>query len=129
MKLGTIVNALPALKKIAGENLTIKTLYKVSMLMKTIDKELEFYNTERNKIIEELCKKDEGTRFIIPKENRDEVDKRIKELSDIDIDPAIEPIKISTAEKICLSYNDLCALDGIIELCDQEELKDGVSDG
>lgn len=121
MKLGTVINALPSLQKLAAEDLTVKTLYKVNKLMQRLDKEIDFFNLERNKIIEELCKKEEGTKYLIPENNREEVDKRLKDLSDIDIDPDIDPIKISIDENIRLSYNDLRLLEGMIELSDPDE--------
>jgi len=121
MKLVNVVNALPALQKLANEDLTIKTLYKVKKLMERLDKEIAFYNSERNKAIEELCQKEDETKYIIPDENRDLLNKRLMDLSDIDIDPPIDALQISTDEKIRLSYNDIKALAGIIELSDSDD--------
>ena len=121
MKLGKIINALPALQKLAGENLTVKTLYRINKLMRRLDKEIDFFNAERNKAIEELCEKDEGTKYKIPEKNREALSQRLVSLSDIDVEPEIEPLKISVDEDIKLSYNDLKALEGIIEIYDPEE--------
>ena len=121
MKLGKIINALPALQKLAGEDLTVRTLYKINKLMRRLDKEIDFFNSERNKAIEELCEKDEGNKFRIPEENREALNKRLHELSDLGIEPDIEPVRLTDNENIRLSYNDLKALEGIIELSEPDE--------
>ncbi len=92
MKLKNIINALPALQKIANKDLTIKTLYRVKKLMERLDKEIEFYNSERNKAIEQLCKPDDGAKYIIPDENREELNKRMQELLYVNLEPPIEPL-------------------------------------
>ena len=125
MKLKNIVDARPALQKLASEDLTIKTLYKVKKLMERLDKEIEFYNSERNKAIEQLCKREDGTKYIIPDENREALNNRLQELSDVTVEPTIEPLVIFTDENIRLSYRDLKALEGIIKLCDINEAQEG----
>lgn len=124
MKLKNIVEALPALQKLASEDLTIKTLYKVKKLMERLDKEIEFYNSERNKAIEQLCKQEDGTKYIIPDENREALNNRLQELLDVTVEPPIEPLVIFTGENIRLSYKDLKALEGIVELCNITEAQE-----
>lgn len=123
MKLGEIIGALPALQKLAAEKLTAKALYRVSKTLSRLDKEIGFFNTERCKIVEELGEKvkDKEGAYEIPAANREEFNKRIKELSDIEIDPPIAIIKLTTSEDICLSYNDLRMLEGIVELVEPDE--------
>ena len=121
MKLGKIINALPALQKLAGEDLTIKTLYRVSKLMQRLEKEIDFFNAERNKAIEELCVKEKGAQCKIPEENREALDKRLEDLSNLDIEPEIEPTKISSDENMRLSYNDLKALEGLVLIYDSDD--------
>ena len=123
MKLGKIVNALPALQKLANESFSIKTLYKMSKLMQRLDKEISFFNTERNKIIEELCEKEDDGKIKIPDKNKDEINRRLQELGDLDIDPDIEPIRLDINENVQLSYTDLIILEGIVELYDPDESK------
>lgn len=123
MKLGEVIGALPALQKLAAEKLTAKTLYRVSKTLSRLDKEIVFFNTERCKIVEELGEKVENKEgaYEIPAANCEEFNKRIKELSDIEIDPPIAIVKLSTVEDIRLSYNDLRMLEGIVELVESDE--------
>ena len=44
MKIGNIVSAMPALRKVAAADMRPRTLYKVSKLMDSLDHVLTFYN-------------------------------------------------------------------------------------
>lgn len=117
MKLSTIVNAVPALQKLAATNLSPRTLYWISKLMAKVDRELAFFNREREKIVRELGKEVEGGKWEIPAENRETLDKRIADLLDIDIDDDdLKVAKIPTTEPITMSYNELRTLEGLVEL-------------
>lgn len=121
MKLGTVVAAVPALKKLAVCELTPKTLYKVSKLLSKLDKETEFFNNGRNKLIQELGREVKNGEWEVKKENKEAFFGKINELLDIDIDEAIEPVTLPNSENFRLSYNDLCLLKGFVELEEPEE--------
>lgn len=121
MKLGTVVTAIPALKKLAACELTPKTLYKVSKLLSKLDKETEFFNNGRNKLIQELGKEVKNGEWVVMEENKETFVEKINELLDIDIDETIEPVTLPTSENFQLSYNDLCLLKGLVELKEPEE--------
>lgn len=117
MKLSTIVNAVPALQKLAATNLSPRTLYWISKLMAKIDCELAFFNAEKEKIARELLGKEvEKGKWEIPAENREALDRRMADLLDIDIDDDFKVAKIPTTEPITMSYNDLRTLEGLVEL-------------
>lgn len=116
MKMGEIVTALPALQKLANEKLTLKTLYQVSHTMSLLDKEIDFYNQERMKIIESLGNNVEGDKWQIPKENMEEYQTRMEELINLEIASEIKPILLPTSENLQMSYNDIKALDGFVSL-------------
>ena len=121
MKLGKIVDALPALQKLGGENLTPKTLYWVSKLLSKLDDELSFYNKEHDKIIQELGSEVEGGKWQIPPENSPEFARRLTELANIEIDGDFKVVKIPLTEQISLSYADIRLLEGLVELDLPEE--------
>lgn len=121
MKLGKIVKALPALRKLAGADLTPKTLYRVSKLMSKLDKELAFFNRQQVKALGELGTKLEGGSWQIPPENRQAFEDRMTELANIEIEDEIKPVKLPVTENVSLSYNDICLLEGLIELDSIEE--------
>ncbi len=120
MKLGQLVTALPVLQKLADANLTPKTLYRVHKLLSAIDKELAIYNEGRTRIIKELGTETEPGKWQVTNENRDLFADRMTELANVDIQEDLKTVCLPTTENITLSYNDLCALNGIIELEDTE---------
>lgn len=121
MKLGTVVTAIPALKKLAACELTPKTLYKVSKLLAKLDKETEFFDANRNRLIRELGEETESGKWEVKEANREAFFGKVNELLDIDIDEEITPITLPTSEDFRLSYNDLCLLKGLVELNDPEK--------
>lgn len=120
MKLGELINATPALQKLAEANLTPKTLYWISKLLSKADKELAFYNEQSMKILQELGTEVEPGKWKIEPENREAVEARMRELADIDIDDDFKTVKLPMYENVSLSYKDLKTLEGLVEL-DYEE--------
>lgn len=116
MKIGNVVTGLPALQKLAGESLTPKTLYWVSKLLSKLDKDIDFFSTERNKLVQEYGDEVEDGKFQVKPENRPDFERRMNELLDIEIEGDFKPVKLPTSEHITLSYNDLRMLEGFVEL-------------
>lgn len=116
MKLGQLVEAVPAFGKIAACDLSPQYLYKVQKTLSKIDTELEFYNAGQKKIIADMGLTEiSENKYKIPQERRAEYNDRIKELLEVEIEE-IPVVKLPLTENFKLSYNDLCLLQGIIEL-------------
>lgn len=116
MKMGKLVEALPALQKLAAAELTPKTLYWVSKLMSKIDKELAFFNEQRDKALAELGTEIETGKWKIDPDKRSVFEERMTELANIEIDETLKVVKLPMTENVSLSYNDLRSLEGLVEL-------------
>ena len=116
MKMGKIIEAVPALRKVSDLPLSLKTLYKLKILMLKLEHEIDFYNEERMKIIESLGDNVQGDQWKISGENRAKFDSKMDELINLEIDSEIEPVLLPVTEEIQLSYNELKALEGFVEL-------------
>lgn len=116
MKMGKIIAAVPVLQKLADEKLTLKTLYKVSNLLAKLDKEIAFYNKKRLDILESLGSNIQGDQWKIPSEKLEEFQAQTEELLNLETETEITPIKLPTSEPIQMSYNDIKALEGFVEL-------------
>ena len=121
MKMGKLVEALPALQKLAAAELTPKTLYWVSKLMSKIDKELAFFNEQRDKALAELGTEIETGKWKIDPDKRSVFEERMTELANIDVDETFKVVKLPMSENVSLSYNDLRSLEGLVELDFVEE--------
>lgn len=115
MKIGNIVSAMPALRKVAAADMRPRTLYKVSKLMDSLDHALTFYN-ERQAYLVKSMGHETGTGWRVDDDKVEEYRKKIQEVIDVEIADEIEPVKIPVDENVKLSYQDLCLLRGLIEL-------------
>lgn len=118
MKMKAIVDASPALKKIAAQDLPVRVLYSARRLLDEIDTHLGFYDEKRAEIVMRHCENVEGHYIPRPGEAA-EIDAAVKELLDIDLDMSkFVPITLP-ADGLRLSYTDLKAieqLDGLINI-------------
>lgn len=115
MKFRQVIDALPSLQKLAGQELSIKNLYKTSKLMGSLENEIAFYNTQRDKILSQYC--DVAGNQYVPRENDiDKLNAAMGELLETDVECEIKEVVIGLDENIRLSYNDLMALRGFIKI-------------
>ena len=116
MKLGDIVSALPALQKLAAADFSLNVLYRVNRLINTLEKQLEFYNEQRNAALTRYGTEVEPGQWTVVPENREAYDARMTELLDVEIEGIGAPVRVPVSENLRLSYNDLNALSGLVEL-------------
>jgi hypothetical protein len=119
MKIKQIVDALPSLQKLAGQDLSIKKLYKVSKLLGNLESEIAFYNEQRNKIMSKYCDV-VGNQYVPRGEDMERLNKEMGELLDTDIECTVKEVFLGLDENIVMSYNDLTALKGFIRIEDDE---------
>ena len=103
----------------AGQELTIKNLYKISKLFGNLEREIAFYNEQRNKILTEYCDV-VGNQYIPKKDSEATLNAKLDELLNVDIEYEIKEVSIGADENIKLSYNDLVALRGFIKIEGEE---------
>lgn len=109
MKIRQVVDALPSLQKLAGQELTTKTLYKIQKLFGNLEREIAFYDEQRNKIMSKYCDI-VGNQYKPREEDLAVLNAEMGELLDIDIECEVKEVVIGLDENIKLSYNDLLAL-------------------
>ena len=116
IKIESLVNAQNALSELAQKNLSIATSFKVAKLIKAAQAELQTYDEQRRKLLENVGSKlDESTnQYIIPKDKRENFAMMYRDLLDVEIDLPGEKINI-TDEKITLSPETLLLLEPFVE--------------
>lgn len=119
MKIIQVVDALPSLQKLAGQDLSIKKLYKISKLLGNLENEIAFYNEQRNKILAQYCDI-EGNQYAPRKEDMAKLNADINELLDTDIECEVKEVAIGIDEDVKLSYNDLVQLKGFVRIEGEE---------
>lgn len=119
MKLRTLFNAYPALTKLAGQDLPLKELYKLSRILRAFEGDIRFFMDQRSEIFQKYGTVQEGEVVVRP-ECAEELAAALDELGEIDADVDTAalglPLELSTEENVRLSFNDLQMLEGIFEL-------------
>jgi hypothetical protein len=115
MKFIQVVDAMSSLQKLAGQDLSIKSLYKISKLLGNLEGEIAFYNTQRTKILEKYCDI-VGNQYVPREDDKEQLNTELGELLNTDIECDIKEVTIGTNEDVKLSYNDLVALNGFVKI-------------
>jgi hypothetical protein len=113
MVLRQVIEAIPALNKLADTELDIKSAYKVSKILSALKDEVEFFNLSKQKIIEKYGNvNDDGSVDYAPGKQA-EAQKEFSELINLEVQTEIEKIELS-AEGIKLTANDILALEPFV---------------
>ena len=115
MKIKQVVEALPSLQKLAGQDLSIKKLYKISKLLSSLEKEIAFFNGQKSKLLAKYCDV-VGSQYVPRKETEAIFAQEFNELLEMDIECEIVEVAIGDNEDVKLSYNDLVAMQGFIRI-------------
>ena len=113
-----LMNSVGVLSKLNNSELAVKTSYKLSKNIKTLDKEIVLFNEEKQKLINKYAVKNEKGENKIENGNfeiadRENFNKEYRELLDIEVDVKIEKINIDE-----LAKNDLTITPGELSLID-----------
>lgn len=121
MKLKDLYNAYPALTKLAGQDLPLPELYRLSRILRTLEGDIRFFMEQRNELFRKYGAEQDGEIVVLP-EHAEKFAAEMDELGEIDADVDAEklglPMELSAenAGSVRLSYNDLQMLCGIVEL-------------
>ena len=121
MQLKEIVSAVPALGKLAAANLRLKTAYELKKAADILQKEVDFFEQERRKIVEKYGTAQEDGAVLIPAEQRAQADEEYVRLLSMEVQPDFSRLQISISEDAKLSVNDLAALAPFADFIEHEE--------
>lgn len=114
-----VVDAIPAIRKIAAQELPMKTLYRAKRLLDALEAHLRFYDEARETIMSRCCDIADG-RYIPKPGMAKELEDKMRELLEVELDmDGVTALKLPADDGMKLSYADLCALcalDGLIEI-------------
>ena len=114
-----IMQAVPALEKLAGASLPLKTAYKLSKNIKLLQNEIDFFTREREKIMKEYGGEDKHRRIVFKKP---EGLKALEDVLALEVEPECGKIEIARSDSIRLAANDVTFLEPFIEFV---EVNDG----
>lgn len=108
---------------ISNKELQIKVSYALAKNISKIEKELEIYNKEREKLIEKYSVKDENDKTVIDENNQIKIqdiylekwNKDIEELQNIEVEIDIHKFKLEELNGYNMTPAELMAIDYMIE--------------
>ena len=108
---------------ISRKELPVKVSYALAKNIAKIEKELEIYNSERQKLLDKYCVKDENGQNKIDENNQLKIqemylkdwEQDIKELQNIELEIDIHKFKIDELNGYNMTASELIAIDYMIE--------------
>lgn len=121
--LNEILNAIPVFNELSNRNFKSSTSFKIARMINTLNKEIEVFNTEREKLIEKYCEKDDNnfpviteTGMVKIKENFiEECNKELKELLKVEIEMNLDKMNEEVFEEAELTPNQVMMIMSFVE--------------
>lgn len=115
MKYKKLVEAVPALQKLAAQQLPLSLAYRLAKMVGEVNGELAFFGAKHRQIVEAEGSEEEKAALF-------------EELMDFETDWNHETIRIPADADVVLSCYDIQALGGLVEIYEREEGHDGNQD-
>lgn len=120
MKMQTLVDASPVLRRISAQELSLRTLYRVGLLFDKLEYNLKFYDSQRAEIMQDCCTEKDG-RFVPRPGKEEELERRFRELLEFEVDIGeIDPVVIPADEPLRMSYHDLQLVRNFVRIGEEE---------
>lgn len=122
IKLGEILNAQNVLNKISNANFPIVYAYKISKLLSLLEIEIKSYYQAQNILLEKYGQHDANNQLIVEKgnvaiipEKIPDFNEELKELMNVDIQIASDPIPLSQINGMNMTPRELLSISKFIE--------------
>jgi len=117
-----ILNAIPALKMLKEQPVNGIIAFKIARILREVNKEVELFEQERQKLIEAFCYRDENGRPII-KDNNIKIDpkfinefnNKIKEMLTNEIEINATQLPLNILENVTLTAEQVFSLEKFFE--------------
>ena len=117
--LRTIVLAIPALSKLASEDISLRLAYRLKKNIAELQREADFFGEQRIKILEKHGTADESGNYTFDGDNEQLAITELDELLDLEVEPVIDAIDIPVTENLKLSVNDIGYLEPFINFMEE----------
>lgn len=121
MLLKEIISAIPAFGKLVSANLRLKTAYALKQTVDVLQKEVDFFEQERRKILGKYGKMQQDGNVLIPAEQRTKAEEEYAQLLSMKVQPEFSRLRISLSEDAKLSVNDLSLLAPFADFVEDKE--------
>ena len=120
IQLKRIISAIGALGKLSATDLPLKTAYNVKKSIDLLQKEVDFFNQERKKLLEKYGAENEDGSFTLREDALLDAQRSMEELLAMEVAPDIPAVSIPLDDGIQLSANDIEALTPFVTFIETE---------
>ena len=120
IQLKQIISAIGALGKLSATELPLKTAYNVKKSIDLLQKEVDFFNQERKKLMERYGVENEDGSFTLREDTLPDAQRSMDELLAMEVAPDISVVSIPLDDSIRLSANDIEALMSFVTFTETE---------
>ena len=124
MKMYEVIEFANLYEKIKESKMPLKTAYNFSRLMRQLEKEVVFYQTEFTKIIQSYAKKDEDGKFVVAEDGESveivngkeiECNTKIFELKNLEVEITDISFKLEELSSLDLTIGEISCILSLIE--------------
>ncbi len=115
IKLIKVLNSQEALKRLADTKLPVKTAYRVSKLVKALEKELKDFEDFRNSLIMKYGESQGGGQYKISEIDIAKFNDEINEVMETEVHLEFNSLKVNDLAEIDISATDMIVLDYLFE--------------
>ena len=120
IQLKQVIGAISALGKLSATELPLKTAYNVKKSVDLLQKEVDFFNQERKKLMEKYGAENEDGSFTLREDTLADAQQSMDELLAMEVAPDIQVLSIPMDDGIRLSANDIEALTPFVTFTETE---------
>ena len=117
--LKTIVLAIPALSKLAAEDIRLQLAYRLKKNIAELQREADFFGEQRIKILDKYGIADESGNYTFEGDIEQSAIAELDELLDLKVEPVIDVLDIPVTENLKLSVNDIGYLEPFINFIEE----------
>ena len=117
--LKTIVLAIPALSKLAAEDISLRLAYRLKKNIAELQREADFFGEQRIKILDKYGAADESGNYTFEGDNEQSAIAELDELLDLEVEPVIDALDIPVTENLKISVNDIGYLEPFINFIEE----------
>lgn len=103
-----LIGAVPGLQKLTGQDLPLRTAYRLSKMVRKVNEELAFFRMKHEEIMKSETEEEEKRQLF-------------EELLNFEADWTPDPLRIPADTNIRLSGSDIAALEGLVEITEEED--------
>ena len=114
LTLGELLNGKPALEKLVNLEISIKAAYKLSRIIRKLNEELQNFEEQRQKLVNQYGEPQENGNVIVTQENMEAFAKELNDLASLEIELDFEPVSLEELGDVKMKAAELMLIEKFV---------------